>query len=220
MLQTTPIDRPGKLGSACPHLVAPLMLALILTVTHPALGAQLPLPGDATTPAAAEPDAEPPKPETKTRLAEIERTIGLLEAWMARHRDKEGEEPTAEQRAAALTHVQLELAYAQNPWIARSTAIVEALERQIREAKLYAARDDVPTIVRLQRRVRDRRRAIFKAREKIRAELEPQLRRQIADGLGTDQPIPGAQVLKAIDGLKQDKAVLESGAEDKDRAEQ
>jgi hypothetical protein len=189
------------------------VVALVVATAWPAGAAQLPLPPDASDPTPAQRRPAPAQPSAKIRVAEIEQTIGLLESWLAKHRDKEAEEPTDQERAAALVQVQLEMAYAQDRWLARAGAIVDALQRQIEEQKLVAARDDIPSIVKLQRRVLQRRRAIYERREKIRAEMEPQIRRQLAVGLGTDQPIGGAQVLMAIDALKQDKAVLEGDQE-------
>ncbi|NQT36522.1 MAG: hypothetical protein HQ581_03480, partial [Planctomycetes bacterium] len=158
----------------------------------------------------------------RAEVRAMDRKARLLQARLDDLPDQEEPDEDADaRRKKEILAAMMEQAFAQDQWLVQSTQQAQLLGVQIEEEKLRAAREDAPSVIRLQEQLETRSEQIEKRREELGPILLPQvedlLERKIAAGL-VDTPLTVPEkISRMIDDLNLEKVLA---MEDADQAKE
>lgn len=148
--------------------------------------------------------------ELRRQIGGMERRVSMLKARLGKN-DK-GEDLSKDQDK--LTERLVQLAIAQDGWIAHTMNQIAALEMAMFEESLRAkGGKKAASVMRLQDRIDTLKEGIKKREEELRPKYTEAIKAQVAQGLAVAPPTLAEQLARQIDEVELDKAVLEKELE-------
>jgi capsular exopolysaccharide synthesis family protein len=148
--------------------------------------------------------------DLRRQVGGMERRLSILKARLGKN-DK-GEDITQDQ--GKLTERFVEMALAQDPWIAHAAQQIQALEMAKFEESLRAKTGNkAASVVRLQKQIDTLTEGIKKRETEMRPKLTEAIKAQVAQGLAVAPPTLAEQIAAQIADVEMDKGVTEKELE-------